>query len=207
MAALHSEDVVIGRLPTRNPMGFGLAPLPPSSSLGGDRAGYVGGGGFGEGGGFVGGGGLRTSHGFVGNNVAYGSGEPVGGFGGSGGISGGGGDRMFGGGGGGSSFTAPEVSPPRKTPFEEPLMFIDTTTLPSATNAFMDYSKHVVAGLVGESWRRQTREHHRNKWVNGDSAAALEERMMNRNVAHAYVSDGKKGTNTTAGTLTPDVTL
>ena len=87
-------------------------------------------------------------------------------------------------------------------------MFINTTTLPSATNAFMDYSKHVVAGLVGESWRRQTREHDRNKWVNGDSAAALEERMMNhQNVAHAYVSDGKKGTNTTAGTLTPDVTL
>jgi hypothetical protein len=31
--------------------------------------------------------------------------------------------------------------------------------------------------------------------------------MNHQNVAHAYVLDGKKGTNTTAGTLTPDVTL
>ena len=70
--------------------------------------------------------------------MAYGSGEPVGGFGGRGGISGGGGDRMFGGGDGGSSFTVPEVSPPQKAPFEEPPMFIDRTTLPLATIAFMD---------------------------------------------------------------------
>jgi hypothetical protein len=101
VAALRSDDIVIVKLPTRNPMGFGLAPPPQS----GGSAGSVGGGGFG-GSGFVGGGGFR-GHGFVGN-VVYGS-EPnaaAGGFGGGGGISGRGGGRMVGG-GGGLLFTAP----------------------------------------------------------------------------------------------------
>jgi hypothetical protein len=209
MAALRSEDVVIVKSPTRNPMGFGLAPPRPSSSLGGGGAGYVGGGGFGGFGGvggFGGGGGLRTSHGFdVGGNVAYGS-EPAGGIGGGGGISGGGGGRMFGGGGGSSFSVSPKEVSPRKTPFEEPPMVIDTTALPSAENAYMDYTKHVNAGLAGEAWRLQTRHRDRNKRVNGDSEAL--EGGGSQNVAHAYVLDGNKGgkTNTT-GTITPDVTL
>ena len=85
-------------------------------------------------------------------------------------------------------------------------MVIDTTTLPSAENAYMDYTKHVNAGLAGEAWRLQTRHRDCNERVNGDSEAL--EGRRSQNVAHAYVSDGNKGgkTNTT-GTITPDVTL
>ena len=85
-------------------------------------------------------------------------------------------------------------------------MVIDTTTLPSAVNAYMKYTKHVNAGLAGEAWRLQTRHRDRNKRVNGDSEAL--EGGGSQNVAHAYVLDGNKGgkTNTT-GTISPDVTL
>jgi hypothetical protein len=205
VAALRLDDIVIVKSPTRDLMGFGLAPPPPSSSLGGGGAGYVGGGGFG-GGGFVGGGGFR-GHGFVGNMV-YGS-EPVGGFGGGGGISGGGGGRMFGG-SGGLSFTAPtkeeQQFSPWKTPFEEPPMMVDTTILSSAHKTYMDYTKHVDAGLAGEAWRCQTRDRDHNERGNND-LAALEGRRS-QNAARVTVSDGDNGgkTNTT-GTLTPDVTL
>ena len=62
-------------------------------------------------------------------------------------------------------------------------LFIDTTTLPSAVNAYMNYTKHVNAGLAGEAWRLQTRHRDRNERVNGN-LEALEGRGSQNN-AHA----------------------
>jgi hypothetical protein len=109
--------------------------------------------------------------------------------------------------GGGSSFlVSPKEVSPQKTPFEEHPMVINTTTLPSAVNAYMNYTKHVNAGLAGEAWRLQTRHCDCNKRVNGDSEAL--EGGERQNVAHAYVLDGNKGGKmNTTGTITPDVTL
>ena len=100
--------------------------------------------------------------------MAYGS-EPARGIGGGGEISGGGGGRMFGGGRGSSFTVSPKEVSPRKTPFEEPPMVIDTTSLPLVVNSYMNYTKHVNAGLAGEAWRLQTRHRDRNRRVNGDS--------------------------------------
>ena len=129
MAALRAEDMVILRSPTRNPMGFGLAPPPPPSRSGG--------GGFGSGG-FHGGG-------FVGSAR------------GSGGISGGGVGAGMVGGGSGSLFEAPtQQFSPRKSAqgpeaFEEPpTVFNEAYNLPSAHNAFMDYTRHVDLDLLAK---------------------------------------------------------
>ena len=75
MAALRADDIVILRSPSRNPMGFGLAPPPPPASSSGV-------GGFEDGG--FGGGGFRNMVG--GHNSGGISGRGVGGMVGEGGI-------------------------------------------------------------------------------------------------------------------------
>jgi hypothetical protein len=85
-------------------------------------------------------------------------------------------------------------------------MMVDTTILPSAHKTYMDYTKHVDAGLAGKAWLRQTRDRNRNERGNDDLAAL--EGKRSQNAARVTVSDGNNGgTTNTTGTLSPDVTL
>ncbi len=140
LAALHLDDIVIAKLPTCNPMGFGLplVPSPPSSSSGG--------GGFGGGSSFSGGGGFGSGGFGGGGHGVYGGGL----VGGSGGSGIGGGGRMVGG-GGGTLFAVARTQQfsPQKQFVPSQVVNVTYADLPLAHNAYMDYMKHVDARLAG----------------------------------------------------------
>ncbi len=145
------------------PHGFGLAPPPPSSGFGGNGIGSgVYGGGLDNvcsmyGGGIGGGGGVLSGGLGCGGGIGGGSGGR--GRGGSGLVRGGG--RLIGGRDSGNLFAAVAVAASRKYPpqFVAPqgVIIANHADLPLAQNAFMDYKKHVHAGLASEVWRLQSR--------------------------------------------------
>jgi hypothetical protein len=208
LAALHSNEIVIAMLLTRNPMGLGLplAPPPPSSSSGGGSFGGNGGGGSGFAGGCGFGGGNFGSD----NCGMYGGG--LGGGGSSSGIGGGGrggvGGRTIGGGGSATFVVAPTrtFSPQKKQFVPSQVVNVTYADLPSAQNAFMDYTKHVDAGLAGKAWCHQTRERKQNKRAKNNPLLGGKGEYYVTNSDVEGVKTGDSPTNTT-GTITPDLSL
>ena len=127
---------------------------------------------------------------------------------GDGGISGRGVGGMVGAGGIGSPFEAPtqQFSPRKRNPveaFEEhPTRTVDSY-LPLAESAYMDYTRHVDAGLAGKVWRRQGRE-----WDRIKRTINLAGNKSKYTAAVVIVgNEDGRGTEDMTGLLTPDLTL
>ncbi len=133
------------------------------------------------------------------------------GSGGSGGIRGGGGGG--GGGrmvvGGGDAFFAAATTQqcsPQKQFVPPQVVNVTYADLPLAHNDYMDYMKHIDAGLASKAWRRQTREREKNERANNNPFLG---RKSKHYVTNLDVNGGKtKGQQTmTTGMIIPDLSL